>query len=54
MDWPHLIKQASERMTPYVRQTPVMTFGIRTLTQPVALKLEHLQHAGSFQNARLF
>ena len=54
MDWPNLIKTASARVTPYIRQTPVVTFETRTLTQPVTLKLEQLQHAGSFKTRGAF
>ena len=54
MDWPNLIKTASARVTPYIRQTPVMTFETRTVTQPVTLKLEQLQHAGSFKTRGAF
>ncbi|MDA9943823.1 threonine/serine dehydratase [Paracoccaceae bacterium] len=54
MDWPNLIKTASARVTPYIRQTPVVTFETRTVTQPVTLKLEQLQHAGSFKTRGAF
>jgi len=54
MDWPNLIKTASARVTPYIRQTPVVTFETRTITQPVTLKLEQLQHAGSFKTRGAF
>ena len=54
MDWPNLIKTATARVTPYIRQTPVVTFETRTVTQPVTLKLEQLQHAGSFKTRGAF
>ena len=54
MDWPNLIKTASARVTPYIRQTPVVTFETRAVTQPVTLKLEQLQHAGSFKTRGAF
>ena len=54
MDWPNLIKTASARVTPHIRQTPVVTFETRTVTQPVTLKLEQLQHAGSFKTRGAF
>ena len=54
MDWTNLIKNASARVTPYIRQTPVVTFETRTVTQPVTLKLEQLQHAGSFKTRGAF
>ena len=54
MDWPNLIKTASARVTPYIRQTPVVTFETRTVTQPVTLNLEQLQHAVSFKTRGAF
>ena len=40
---PDDIARAAERVTPYIRRTPVMQHG------DVTLKLELLQHAGSFK-----
>ena len=54
MDWPNLIKNASARVAPYIRQTPIVTFETGTLASPVALKLEQLQHAGSFKTRGAF
>ncbi len=47
------IRAAYARIKPYVRRTPVLRvaaadFGV-TLAHPLALKLEFLQHAGSFK-----
>ena len=54
MDWPNLIKKASARVAPYIRQTPIVTFETGTPASPVALKLEQLQHAGSFKTRGAF
>ena len=54
MDWPNLIKNARARVAPYIRQTPIVTFETGTLASPVALKLEQLQHAGSFKTRGAF
>ena len=54
MDWPNLIKNASARVAPYIRQTPIVTFETGTLASHVALKLEQLQHAGSFKTRGAF
>jgi len=45
------IEAAAERIAPYVRVTPVMTLPAREALLPggVTLKLECLQHAGSFK-----
>lgn len=50
------IETAAARVTPYIRQTPILTvapaeFGTE---HPVALKLEFLQHAGSFKSRGAF
>ena len=54
MDWPNIIKNARARVAPYIRQTPIVTFETGTLASPVALKLEQLQHAGSFKTRGAF
>jgi threonine dehydratase len=45
------IKQAARKIEPYVRKTPVITLerGIWGCAGKVSLKLEQLQHAGSFK-----
>lgn len=49
MNWQAEIKAAAERTRPHVQQTPVMqTLGFG-LDHPVELKLEHMQHTGSFK-----
>ncbi|MDX1785048.1 MAG: threonine/serine dehydratase [Roseovarius sp.] len=47
MDWSGEISAAVARIAPYLRRTPVMDVVLDGL--PVALKLEHLQHTGSFK-----
>ena len=47
MDWSGEISAAAARIAPYLRRTPVMDVVLDGL--PVALKLEHLQHTGSFK-----
>ena len=49
MDWQTEIKSARDRIEPYVRRTPVMELAVDGLTHPVALKLEQMQHTGSFK-----
>ncbi len=49
MDWPEHITQAAQRIDGYVRQTPVMQIDVPGVKNPVSLKLEHLQHTGSFK-----
>lgn len=47
---PEDIRQAYQRIGPYVRATPVVTLEAGALCLvPVTLKLEHLQHSGSFK-----
>jgi threonine dehydratase len=43
------IADAATRIAPYIRKTPVMDVEILNITNPVALKLELFQHAGSFK-----
>lgn len=43
------IAKAAQRIAPYVRRTPVMDVRLDNVTQPVTLKLELLQHSGSFK-----
>jgi threonine dehydratase len=48
LDWKSAITEAENRIAPHVRRTPVMTATLPGLP-PIALKLEHLQHTGSFK-----
>uniref|UniRef100_A0A2A3JYD1 Threonine dehydratase n=1 Tax=Alloyangia mangrovi TaxID=1779329 RepID=A0A2A3JYD1_9RHOB len=48
MDWKAEIAAAAERSTAYVQRTPVMRSAV-LWEHPVDLKLEHLQHTGSFK-----
>ena len=43
------IEQAAARIAPYVRRTPVIAVNVPGVTRPVTLKLELLQHSGSFK-----
>ena len=43
------ISHAARRIAPYVRRTPVMDVWLDGIVRPVTLKLELLQHAGSFK-----
>lgn len=49
MDWKSRISQAADRTRPHVQRTPVMDSLALGLDRPVALKLEQLQHTGSFK-----
>lgn len=49
MEWGQEIDAAAERIAPHVRRTPVMDVHAFGLDHPVALKLEQLQHTGSFK-----
>ncbi|MCB4456236.1 threonine/serine dehydratase [Leisingera sp. McT4-56] len=49
MDWQKEIKAAAERIRPHVQQTPVMQTRGFGLDHPLELKLEHMQHTGSFK-----
>lgn len=49
MSWQEEIKAAAERVRGYVQQTPVMQTRGFGLDFPVELKLEHMQHTGSFK-----
>ncbi|KIC24225.1 MULTISPECIES: threonine/serine dehydratase [unclassified Leisingera] len=49
MNWQDEIKAAAERIRPHVQQTPVMQTRGFGLDYPVELKLEHMQHTGSFK-----
>lgn len=43
------IARAAHRIAPFIRRTPVIDIRIDGSSQPVALKLELLQHSGSFK-----
>lgn len=43
------IEAAAQRIAPYIRRTPVMSIEIPQVTGPVELKLEQMQHTGSFK-----
>lgn len=49
MDWAKAIGEAGQRIAPYVVRTPVMAVRGFGLGDEVELKLEHLQHTGSFK-----
>ncbi|KIC36197.1 threonine/serine dehydratase [Leisingera sp. ANG-M7] len=49
MDWQGEIEAAAKRIRPHVQQTPVMQTCGFGLDYPVELKLEHMQHTGSFK-----
>ncbi|WP_417600344.1 threonine/serine dehydratase [Pararhodobacter oceanensis] len=49
MDWRNEIIAASERVAGHLRRTPVMTLEIGCGHQPVEVKLEQLQHTGTFK-----
>ena len=48
MDWQSQITQAAARIAPYIRRTPVLDVTFPGIGA-VALKLEQLQHTGSFK-----
>ncbi|MGQ0484608.1 MAG: threonine/serine dehydratase [Hyphomicrobiales bacterium] len=43
------ISEAAQRIAPYIRRTPVIDVNLGGAAQPVTLKLELLQHTGSFK-----
>lgn len=49
MDWKERIGDAAERICGHVRRTPVMVVPVSGVAQPVAFKLEQMQHTGSFK-----
>jgi threonine dehydratase len=48
------ITRAAHRIAPHVRRTPVFDVAVESLGLPVTLKLELLQHAGSFKSRGAF
>lgn len=49
MDWTAEITTATSRIAPHVVRTPVMRASLPGVAQPLLLKLEQLQHTGSFK-----
>jgi threonine dehydratase len=49
MNWSTEISAAAARIQPYVRCTPLFEARLAGLDRPVELKLEQLQHTGSFK-----
>ncbi|EEX09353.1 threonine dehydratase [Ruegeria lacuscaerulensis ITI-1157] len=49
MDWKHEISAAARRIAGHAQVTPVMASAGLGLGYPVEMKLEHLQHTGSFK-----
>ncbi|SLN22024.1 Phenylserine dehydratase [Roseovarius litorisediminis] len=49
MYWTKEIKAATGRIAPHVRRTPILQAKGFGLSYPVALKLEQMQHTGSFK-----
>ena len=49
MNWQYEISAAQDRIAPYIRRTPVMMLDNVVADQSVEIKLEHLQHTGSFK-----
>ncbi|SLN60252.1 threonine/serine dehydratase [Ruegeria meonggei] len=49
MNWKHEISAAAERIDGYAQVTPVMESRALRLDYPVEMKLEHMQHTGSFK-----
>lgn len=48
------ITRAAQRIAPHVRRTPVIDVAVEGVELPVTLKLELLQHAGSFKSRGAF
>lgn len=48
------ITRAAARIAPHVRRTPVLDVAVEGVELPVTLKLEMLQHAGSFKSRGAF
>jgi threonine dehydratase len=48
------ITRAAHRIAPHVRRTPVLEVAVEGVDLPVTLKLELLQHAGSFKSRGAF
>jgi threonine dehydratase len=51
---PEAIARAAQRIASHVRRTPVLDVSVEGVGQPVTLKLELFQHAGSFKSRGAF
>ncbi len=49
MEWRNEIVAAADRIDGHVRRTPVVTLSLSAFADPIAMKLEHLQHTGTFK-----
>ncbi|WP_170467843.1 threonine/serine dehydratase [Ruegeria arenilitoris] len=49
MNWKTEISAAAERIDGYAQVTPVMECRVPGLDDPIEMKLEHMQHTGSFK-----
>ena len=49
MDWTREITEAQARITPYIQVTPTLTCQGFGLEHPIEMKLEQMQHTGSFK-----
>lgn len=49
MEWKSRIEAAGDRIAGYVRRTPVIEVTVPGVQLPVSLKLEQMQHTGSFK-----
>jgi threonine dehydratase len=49
MDWKAEIDAAATRIRPHVQRTPVLTVAGFGLDRPIEMKLEQMQHTGSFK-----
>jgi len=49
MNWKDEIEQAATRIAPYARRTPVLQAQLPGIEQAVEIKLEQMQHTGSFK-----
>jgi threonine dehydratase len=49
MAWRAEIEAAKARVAPHIRETPVVTAQGFGLAYPISLKLEHMQHTGTFK-----
>lgn len=49
MNWDDEIAKAAARIAPYVRRTPVLQAQLPGIAQEIEVKLEQMQHTGSFK-----
>ncbi|GAB4273368.1 MAG: threonine/serine dehydratase [Pararhodobacter sp.] len=54
MDWRNEIVAAADRIAGHVRRTPVTVLEFAGLAMPVEVKLEHIQHTGTFKTRGAF